>query len=360
MYIFFNCHDRVKIAILTWLLGSVTCYAQNLVPNPGFESNTGCPGPSVFLQHTEHWSGIDNHGGTPDLYRSDCPYNRVGETQMAPGQYPREGKCFIGLFTRGDELREYCTVELLEPLVKGQTYLVEYWVRPATGYGTVINSFGLHFSMERVQGPSSRSLNHVPLVEHISNPTERMLSDTAAWTAISGKYTAEGGERYITLGNFRGDADTRGRVIKENCIRPDRSYLLIDQVSVKAEVSTPPNPPVATGTDTLSTTVVSKFVSDSPYLTVHIWDHKEIDGDIINILLNDRIVLRAYTIRRRKKKLKIPLAPGSNTLSLQALNLGSIPPNTAAITLSDSHHKRNFVLNSTLQQSEAIEIVFVQ
>lgn len=46
-------------------------------------------------------------------------------------------------------------------------------------------------------------LQYVP---QISNPSGNVLSDTVNWTLISGSFTAAGGERFITIGNFLPDS----------------------------------------------------------------------------------------------------------------------------------------------------------
>ena len=340
--------NRIEF-IFVFLIGLFPCKgaeAQNLIPNSSFEEYTGCPGPNVFLQHTLFWKKMENHAGTPDQFLSDCPYNKVGQSEMAKNQFPHSGNGFIGLFAHGDQLREYAIVKLKEPLVAGRIYEVEFWVRPAAGYGTVINSLGIHFSVDEAVGPSPKSLAAVALAEHVGNPSSRLIDDTQNWTAIRGTYLAQGNERYVTLGNFRADGDTQSKVINQNCIRSDRSYMLIDDVSVKT-------PPVM-----VTTKVKDKFSSLKKYVDIFVWDHEVEDGDSINIYVNDKMVLSHYLIRKKKKKLKISLEAGSNLFKVEAINLGRIPPNTVSISISDKTKKKNYILNSTLKESEAIEITY--
>lgn len=331
---------------------------QNLIQNPSFEDNTGCPGPFVFLNNTKFWSGVENHNGTPDLFWKDCEYNGIGKrNSMATDQLPKEGEGFIGMFCCGDNLREYSSSQLKEPMIAGKNYTVELWVRPAVGYGTAINSFAAHFSTTPVIG--NGGLAPIQLEEHIGNSKDRILSDTSNWTLISGNYTALGGENYITLGNFKTDNETTKQIIKINCIRSDRSYILLDQVSVK--LAEDPEPIFAI--DSIAVKKFQRVTKDVFYtqtkdISLQYWDHNIEDGDSITILLNDEIIADNLAIKKRIQTLTLTLDEGDNYFEVQALNLGIKPPNTVAIRISDGHSEKKIILSSSLTVSQAIKIVY--
>jgi hypothetical protein len=96
-------------------------------------------------------------------------------------------------------------------------------------------------------------------------------------------------------------------------------------------------------------------VGDS-LIMADVWDHGKIDGDRISLFLNGKEILHDYTVGKVKKEIVLHLVPGKNYLVMHALNLGRIPPNTAAIELSDSEKKHLIILNSDLKKSGAIEI----
>lgn len=339
--------------------------AQNLVPNPGFESNKGCPGPFVYLTNTENWKSIENHSGTPDLFWSDCPYNGIGEKNlMAKNQMPFEGIGFIGVFAHGDKLREYCSVQLTEALEKGKKYKVAFWVRPANGYGTAINSFGLHFSNTEVKSESTGSLAFIPLKEHIFNPPERILSDTSNWVSISGEYLASGGEQFITIGNFKRDEETKSEVIKINCIRSDRSYILIDNVSVEAvekkEKIVQEIKKEDKEIDKIPAIVKGVFYSQSKTVSVSLWDHNVEDGDSIDLSLNDDLILTEFRLTRKIYKFNLNITDSISILKVKALNLGNKPPNTVSVLITDGVNSKRIILNSNLSKSEALKIVYTK
>lgn len=338
---------------------------QNIISNADFEKVLGCPSASAYLKNVDGWDQMLNHKGTPDQFYGDCNYNGINNS-MAPGQKPYNGVGYIGCFTFGDNLREYMTSELVEPMIKDSIYSVSFYVLPAAGYGTMVNSFGVHFSKEEPRG--NNDLKYVPLVEHVGNPTSKIISDTAKWTKIEGTYKALGGERYATFGNFRSDAETGHKMIKENCIRSDRSYMLFDGVSV-IQGEEDHNSITHLGDACQSHNDTTIFIDERPLtlsksfetkkhrVIISIWDDKRVDGDSVHLLLNDSLLLRNFALTKRQTSIDLALETGEYLLKLVALNIGDIPPNTAAIKISDLSQQRTFLLKSDMITTEGIRII---
>lgn len=344
---------------LAILLFSFNTHSQELIPNSGFEETTGCPGASVFLKHVDYWEKIDNHRGTPDQYYADCSYNGLNNP-MAPGQRAYAGKGFAGSFCFGSNLREYMKVPLNVPMLKDSVYKIEFYVLPATGYGTFIDSYGVHFSAEAPKGPGDLSLATVPLKEHVGNPQGKLIKDTVNWTKISGTYKAKGGEKYATFGNFRLDRATKHKLFKQNSIVAGRAYILIDGVSLdfaNKEEETPEEHPDTLIVEERELVVKNEFRTVKRKVKITIWDHVKEDKDSVNLYLNDGILLDHYPISKKKHKIKLELEEGKHLLKLHALNLGDIPPNTATIKVSDGTHKETFILRSGLDRTECLQIL---
>jgi hypothetical protein len=272
---------------------------------------------------------------------------------MAHNQLPKDGQAFIGMFSCGDNLREYCYTELTETMKAGEKYAVSFWVRPASGYGTAINSFGAHFSKEPLQG--NNSLAYLPLTEHLGLPSDKLLRDTTLWTLVQGTYIAQGGEKFLTLGNFRSDQTTQKEVIQTNCIRSDRSYILLDLVSVTKE-DNELQPPILSKTE-IQRVTKDVFYAKSNQIELQIWDNNRVDGDSVNLLLNDVIIDDQIAINKQLKTYNISLTEKVNYIELQAINIGLIPPNTVALRISDGHTEKKIILSSSLTLSETVKIV---
>jgi len=94
----------------------------------------------------------------------------------------------------------------------------------------------------------------------------------------------------------------------------------------------------------------------SKKITIEVYDHKKNDGDLISLNYNGEWVLESHLIEKKEYKLTVELegADAPNYLILYANNLGTIPPNTAAVIVDDGVRRQRFVLNSDLKQSDVL------
>lgn len=104
--------------------------------------------------------------------------------------------------------------------------------------------------------------------------------------------------------------------------------------------------------------VTHRVVVTSPKVTIKIWDHQIIDGDIVSLNLNGNWLVENYTLEKKQYVLQVDLNEGDNLFVLHALNLGKYSPNTAAIIIDDGVTQNKVILESSLLQSGTIDIVF--
>ncbi len=88
-----------------------------------------------------------------------------------------------------------------------------------------------------------------------------------------------------------------------------------------------------------------------------VWDKNRIDGDIVSIYLNGQLLEENLEVTKEKKEIVIHLQAGSNLVVMHAINLGRIPPNTAALSVNNNKHKL-ITLVSDLRKSGALEIIY--
>jgi len=223
----------MKKTICIFILSLVFIYenkAQNLVPNSSFEDFTTCPTSFSQINYANSWYQATS-GGTPDYYNScQSLQNSFGVPQTIWGfQSPRSGNAFAGLIVYGATpapLREYIQAEFIDSLEAGKEYCVKFYVNLANNTTGAISQIGAYISNNPIYANNSLPL---PVIPQIVSPPGFYLVDSIGWIEISANYMAWGGEKFITIGNFKDETDTD--TIKFD-ISSLFSYYYIDDVSV--------------------------------------------------------------------------------------------------------------------------------
>lgn len=225
--------------VLLGLASTLSLTAQNgknLVPNPSFEdlgkSKIKEPG-SVFL--AQPWKSVTMN--PVDLYSANTkndefgvPENKYGEEKAKTGEN-YAGVNFFGY--RGKVPRTYLGVELTDTLVAGKQYCLKFHISMSDRSKYAVNNIGLLVTKEEMTEKSDANIYKEPQIISVTN---RVYEKQFSWTAVCGTMTAEGGEKFITIGNFSKDEDTQ-----QETVRIDRDiggrqtydgYYFIDDVSV--------------------------------------------------------------------------------------------------------------------------------
>jgi len=186
------------------------------VVNGGLEDVRFCPEGPV-LDRLKVDGRVKAAQGDPDLYQA-CS-NTFGVPENWSGtQAAWEGEGYAGLVLTtdaGEECarREYLQFPLRQPLKNGHRYRLTFQVSCAEYSGYVTDRAGAIFTTKsyarRGLPPGLRERADV------SNALGELLSDTAAWSTVSGIYSARGGERFVIVGNFHPcNRSTRVRLAK--------------------------------------------------------------------------------------------------------------------------------------------------
>lgn len=226
-----NLLQRTILSAVLLCMG-LPSFAQNLVPNPSFETLTQCP--TGFQGICQGWavSWTCPTLGTSDLYNvcSD-PLTAVSVPRNSFGyQNARTGDGYAGILCKWPTpIREYLKVDLGAPLDAGQWYQVSFYVSLAN-FTCGVEHIGAFFTSTDVYQSTFGVLNFQPQVE----ASQGFLNDTTGWELITGCFQAVGGEQYMIIGNFRNDADTP---IDADCDGV-ASYYYVEDISV--EIAAPP------------------------------------------------------------------------------------------------------------------------
>ncbi|MBI3509609.1 MAG: T9SS type A sorting domain-containing protein [Bacteroidetes bacterium] len=213
-----------KFLLAGALLISFSFYAQNLVLNPGFEDTLACPNSVSQLNYAANWITDVN---TPDYYNTCDEPGQVGVPVSARGYQPaRTGNAFAGevnYYTSQVDYREMFHQQLSSPLVAGVVYNVGMYVIMNEDHAmwAVDGNLGIYISNTPIN-----SLTPFAYTPQIANAPGNVLNDSLNWTAISGTYTAVGGEQYITIGSFIHDSQLT--IINRGGSYPFTSYAIDD------------------------------------------------------------------------------------------------------------------------------------
>ena len=97
----------------------------------------------------------------------------------------------------------------------------------------------------------------------------------------------------------------------------------------------------------------------SDKLKVELFDDGEIDNDIVSVYFNKGLVVNKRSLTANGYAFNIDLEPGKNNeLVLYADNLGSIPPNTALMVITDGVNRYEVRLSSDLKTNASVRFEF--
>ena len=104
--------------------------------------------------------------------------------------------------------------------------------------------------------------------------------------------------------------------------------------------------------------VINEIEVESDSLLISIYDNGEIDGDIISIFFNKKLIVFNQKLTHKSIRINFPLdkSLSENEISMFAENLGLIPPNTALMVIDDGKTKHELKVSSSLEKTATIRI----
>ncbi len=215
---------------LIFLVSGHYCWSQNIVPNPSFEMFTTCPTQANNGEPLQCTPWFSPTNGSSDYFNAcaipssnvDVPMNGYGNQNAHTGVAYTGIEAWLSPFL----YREYLTVQLTEAMLPNTAYDVSFYVSLADNTcGT--DKIGAYFS---ASPPPNSGMVNIDVDPQLSSNLG-IITDKVNWILIEGCIVAQGGEQYITIGNFFNDANTNRDVA---CGSNVQSYFYIDDVSVIA------------------------------------------------------------------------------------------------------------------------------
>ena len=100
--------------------------------------------------------------------------------------------------------------------------------------------------------------------------------------------------------------------------------------------------------------------TENENVKIELYDNGEIDGDSISLFYNDKIILSRARLGTRPITIMLNAdnhEDGANELVMYAENLGSIPPNTALMVITDGKKRYEIRITSDLEKSGSVRFL---
>jgi hypothetical protein len=242
--VLFHKYFRTIIQLIVFIFSFENSFSQNLIRNGSFENISP---PANWI----NWSGefvtasqnpmhrvlFDwDEFHSSDLLTSSCTHTWSGVPINIHGYcQPKNGNNYVGfmLFSNGQNNngKEYIYQQLTTALQSGKIYCLSFYVSRADRKEYAIENIGAYFSNNIQTTGSIGYINKIPQVVNQNG----LIIDTTQWTQIQGCFTANGGEQFITIGNFNTDANTNSFYAGTNNPvpnYPEYCYYYIDDITL--------------------------------------------------------------------------------------------------------------------------------
>jgi hypothetical protein len=238
-----------------------TMRSNNLICNGGFEDYTFC---GNSISYVSKWNELDNMGRDPNYSGNKLEIN-MEETPsgfkplslrtyllgspdyynvcLGPGSSvsyinsklpkPHNGNGYAGLNLANKTVKqrgaEYLQGQLLTPLVEGQVYAFQMYVKSAGAAKYISNTLGVYFSPDLIGNRDVWKSDSLEIVPQI-NTGGKIIHASEDWVSITGSFIAKGGEKYFTIGDFNHSFKSEFKTKNGNSTT---CYYYIDEVSLR-------------------------------------------------------------------------------------------------------------------------------
>ncbi len=248
---------KLYFSIILFLLCICGISQKNLVRNFSFEDSVICaysdsfslnyPLPKPWVAPTKKSLNNMNLNSCSSLFCCGVPYNTPNDTSF---QYPKTGNGYSSfvssLFSNANyNSRSYVQQKLRDSLIPSKAYYIDFFVNLPNSMSAANNNISLLISKNEVYSDTVNYTNGLRLINadaQIFNYGNPVITDTVNWVKVSGIYNAIGGEKFITIGNFKDDANTqiikfnsRGGMNQVLYYLDDVSVIPLDSMCLKAD-----------------------------------------------------------------------------------------------------------------------------
>lgn len=226
------------LLLMNLVLAAMATAQTNLVLNGSFEDTVDCTVPmESVLPKAAHW--YNPTGASPDLF--DCDLGRECGYAM---DYPywngfmlsQDGTRHAGFYPwdgphPNSYVREFIMGELAQPLEPGMSYEVSLWYASRRPHQYGVDHIGVWFGAEAVQEDTIGPMSLVPQLR-LRDPENYYMGESEVWTQLIDTLIAQGGERWMVIGNFDPVGQVDGALVNPNGLY-GTCYYYVDNVVVR-------------------------------------------------------------------------------------------------------------------------------
>ena len=307
---------------------------KNLIINPDFEYYYYKPVPITYNGRTKidewipFWVTPGNY--TPDYLSNLRSIDVLNDNHLfdftLPGKFTYAG---FALYKDLDPYSEYIQGSLVNPLIKGQKYCIKVSIALTSYSGFSVNQIAFHLSPTPIAINNKNETTYKPQVR-LSTETV----DNKSFTTLCDNFTADGGEKYISIGRFssanklvtvrRGNVPMTGFGIENsayyyidkvelNEIQDTKECQCNNSIILKDSVSlTPDKQPDITGTDLTKLKLGNSVILKNVNFEFNSFKLLPTSETILNTLL---------TFLRDNPKIKLVISGHTDDIGTEEYNL---------------------------------------
>jgi outer membrane protein OmpA-like peptidoglycan-associated protein len=233
-------HIVTFIIILASTLNIQSQEDNNLVLNPSFESVDGKLKKLTQINVANDWDSPT--ALKADLFSTSISGDIAVPRNIYGKEFPKDGENYAGILVysyNNKKPRTYIQSQLVKPLASGLDYCIKIHVSLADLSKYAIDKIGIHFSDEQLSLDKKGDIifnNKADFSSIVNNEKSKIYKSRYKWETICGTYQADGKEKYITIGNFYNNKDTKYEKLTKIDTFPGtqlpEAYYYIDVIKV--------------------------------------------------------------------------------------------------------------------------------
>jgi hypothetical protein len=197
---------------------------------------------------------------------------------------------------------------------------------------------------------------------NFKNPTSKSSNKFLNPVIASSKNQPSSPENSKVPINIDADGDENGNSVPNSDLSPKKESPLTKLNTESAKPASPGSktfPSPGLQFEKRDNTVLKTIEVETSDIKIDMYDNGEVDGDSVSLFLNGKLVIARKKLTTQAITLHIPMddLEEENELVMYAENLGTIPPNTALMVITDGSKRYEVRITSDLQKSGTIKFV---